>query len=88
MSTQQQDPSALRLEEMFAHHADVQATLRSYFSPDSPGFGVRFFGESIAEVERKLQGRLQKSDQQSSLILLTGLEAAFRLDYLDRVGEG
>ncbi len=86
MNGPQQDPvSVLKLDEMFAHHADVQAALRSYFSPDGPEFEVRFFGELVVEVERRLRMRLQEADQQSSLVLLTSLEAAFRLDYQDRV---
>jgi hypothetical protein len=79
------DPS-LELVEISAYQTDIEHALRLYFSPTAPTFASRFFGKSMHEVREQLAIRLDESDRRSSLILLTSLEASFRLDFNDRCG--
>lgn len=77
--------SDLSLKEIWNHRTDIQAALRFYFDPGSPGFQDRFFGETLEVIAERLRTRLQEADQQSLLVLLSSVEAAFRLDYEIRV---
>jgi hypothetical protein len=66
------------------HHSDLEDSLRSYFSPNALAFNVRFFGDTIADVNAKLKQRLAEVDIGSALTVLSALEAKFRIDYLQR----
>jgi hypothetical protein len=79
------DPS-LELVEIASHQRDVELALRLYFSPAAPTFESRFIGMSMHEVSDLLALRLDESDRRSSLVLLTSLEASFRLDFQQRCG--
>jgi hypothetical protein len=79
------DPS-LELVEIAAYQKDIELALCLYFSPAAPTFESRFVGKSMREVSDELAIRLDESELRSSLILLTSLEASFRLDFLDRCG--
>jgi hypothetical protein len=67
-----------------SHHRDPESALRLYFSVASPSFSVRFVGYSQVEVAGELSERLKEADLTSSLAVLSALEAAFRIDYLQR----
>jgi hypothetical protein len=75
----------LTLGQLATYHNDVVAALRLYFSSASPAFGERYFGkppsEALQEAARELETRLNESDIRSSLMVLTGLEAHFNLDF-------
>jgi hypothetical protein len=66
------------------HHRDLQASLHLYFSDASPSFSTRFLGYWEAEVMDELGERLEETDLSSSLAILASIEAAFRIDYLQR----
>lgn len=66
------------------HHSDMEEALRLYFSPAASTFSTRFFGNSTAEVAATLEERLAEIDMASALTILSALEAAFRIDYLQR----
>ena len=85
MSRKQNLASNLSLEEIWNHRTDVQAALRFYFNPGSLGSQDRFSGKTLEAIAETLQARLQEADQQSLLVLLTSVEAAFRRDYEIRV---
>ncbi len=70
--------------EIAGHHQDLESSLRLYFSVASPTFTVRFTGYSSTEVIEELVDRLDEAELTSSLAVLASLEAAFRIDYLQR----
>jgi hypothetical protein len=67
-----------------AHHQDLESSLTLYFSAGSPSYMVRFVGYAFAEVTDELAERLDEADLTSSLTVLASVEAAFRIDYLQR----
>lgn len=70
--------------ELALYHEDVERSLRLYFSPDAQSYSVRFAGYSRAEVNRELNERLAELELASALTALSAIEAAFRIDYLQR----
>jgi hypothetical protein len=74
----------LGLPEIAAHHRDLESSLRLYFSAGSPSFTVRFGGYATSEVSNELGERLGEVDLTSTLTVLASVEAAFRIDYLQR----
>ena len=74
----------LELADVATHQRDVKSSLTLYFSTGSPAYAVRFVGYSAREVGAELGNRLDESDLTSSLTILAVVEAAFRIDYLQR----
>jgi hypothetical protein len=74
----------LGLPEIAAHHQDLGSSLTLYFSAGSPSYQFRFAGYAAAEVTDELGERLNEADLTSSLAVLASVEAAFRIDYLQR----
>jgi len=74
----------LELPEIFAQHTDVESSLRSYFSPTSVDYTVRFADYIEPEVRNELELRLAEHDRTTIFAILSALEAAFRIDYLQR----
>jgi hypothetical protein len=74
----------LGLSEIAENHQDLEASLNLYFSNVSPAYTVRFAGYTALEVGDELDDRLHEMQLTSSLALLSSLEAAFRIDYLQR----
>ena len=74
----------LGLPEIAAHHQDLGSSLTLYFSARSPNYMVRFVGYAASEVTAELRERLDEADLTSSLTVLASVEAAFRIDYLQR----
>lgn len=72
------------IHEIAAHHTDLEASFKLYFSANSPEYFIRFAGYTVGEVTDELSRRLDEADLTSSLTLLASIEAAFRLDYLQR----
>jgi len=74
----------LGLPEIAAQHRDLESSLTLYFSSNSPNYLVRFATYAPREVTDELRGRLDETDLTSSLTVLASVEAAFRIDYLQR----
>lgn len=74
----------LELEEIAAHYLDIEAVLRQHFLHIST-LGDRFVGFTNAELSEVLEQRLEEESRSGSLLILAALEAAFRIDYLQRV---
>jgi hypothetical protein len=72
------------IEKLTLYYYDVEGSLRLYFSPDAPSYSVRFAPYSRAEVNCKLNERLAELELASALTALSAIEAAFRIDYLQR----
>ncbi|HML16447.1 MAG TPA: hypothetical protein VK419_05455 [Bryobacteraceae bacterium] len=73
-----------KLSQIGVQHKDLEASLRLYFSPASPTYVERFAGRKAAEVAAELEDLIEEVDRTSSLTTLTAVEAAFRIDYLQR----
>ena len=71
----------LELDEIAAYHEDVDSALRLYFIRAISAHSNRFSGMSSDEVRDLLASRLEESDRRSSLMVLTSLEALFRVDF-------
>lgn len=71
----------LQLDELALYHQDIEASLRLCFSPSAPTFAARFLGNRPDEVRQQLDSRLDESDVRSALVVLTSLEASFRIDF-------
>jgi hypothetical protein len=74
----------LPIHEIANHQLDIEAALRQYFSRTSPRFTDRFVGYTEEEVKIELDNRLEESKLTACLSLLASVEAAFRIDYLQR----
>jgi len=72
------------MSQIESHRADVTLATKEYFRPRTGEYPERFFGYSIAELKSELTMRLAEIDVTSSLSLLSAIEAAFRIDYLQR----
>jgi hypothetical protein len=70
------------LEEVAAHHTDVQAGLFEFFAGNSQTLLDRYAGARVDEARERA---LSELDLTSSLSVLSSVEAALRLDYLYRV---
>jgi len=74
----------LEIDEIASYHQDVMESLRLYFSPLNPVFEGRFFGKTAESVRHQLASRLEELDARSTFVVLTSLEAAFRMDFAAR----
>lgn len=72
------------IQELARYYSDVEESLRLYFSPMADSFSVRFADSSRAEVNEKLKERLDELEMASALTVFSAIEAAFRIDYLQR----
>ena len=75
------------IEDLAAHHYDVEAALRNYFGIAANSFPLRFAGYSTSDLAVELEKRLAELDMTSSLTILSSLEAVFRIDYLQRCSQ-
>lgn len=74
----------LELDEIGRHHLDVEASIRSYFDFGNVRSAVRFAGYTSEEIQQEMKSLLEEQDRAASMNLLAALEAAFRVDFLQR----
>jgi len=74
----------LPLNDLLDHRQDIDAALILYFSAINPLFTHRFVGYSTSQVTLELELRRDEADFQFALTALSAVEAAFRIDYLQR----
>ena len=74
----------LDLSEISEHYTDVELSLRQLFS-SALNNEERFVGYSPDEVTEELEARLAEEGNLVALSILAAIEAAFRVDYLQRV---
>ena len=72
------------LQHVARYYEDTVKSLRLYFSPAAPSFAVRFANYKPDEVSRELGGRLAELEMATALSIFSAIEAAFRIDYLQR----
>lgn len=75
------DPSLMQVAK---HFVDVEASIRHFFSPSTASHHPRFFGYTIREIEQERNERGEELDISSCFAALSCVEAAFRIDYLQR----
>lgn len=76
----------LNLIKIAAHYRDVEEALRGlYFA--SAASNPRFVGYTRGELQDELADRLEEEGQMLAMSVLAAVEAAFRIDYLQRVYE-
>lgn len=78
-SLQHQDLARIAL-----HHNDLTEALKEYFKAADRSYLARFRGYTPKELTDELRTRLEEIDRSSVFSLLSALEAAFRIDYLQR----
>jgi hypothetical protein len=74
----------LELAEAALHHNDTEGALMLFFSPGSSSYPVRFAGYKPDEVRDELGDRIAELNRNTTMNLLAAVEAAFRIDYLQR----
>ena len=74
----------LSLDEAALHHNDTDGALVLFFSAAAPSYQNRFAGYQADEVREELDERLAELDRNTTMSLLAAVEAAFRIDYLQR----
>ena len=77
-------PESNKLSEIATHKKAIWSSLTLYFSTASPNYPGRFVTYAANEVTEELRERLKETDLTSSLTVLASVEAAFRMDYLER----
>ena len=74
----------LELNEIGRHHRDIEASVRSYFDFKNVRSAARFAGYTSEEIRQEMNSLLEEQDRTISMNLLASLEAAFRVDFLQR----
>ena len=72
------------LVEIAQHYSDIEASVRNYFSYDNLQSGERFVDYTRPEIEREMTSVLEEHARSTSMSILAALEAAFRMDFLQR----
>ena len=74
----------LDIEQIDGHRRDTEAAIESYFTRGNPSSAQRFLGFSPSEVLTEKELLLDELRRSSSMGVFGALEAAFRIDYLQR----
>lgn len=77
----------LELDTIRGFHVDCEESLKLYYSPTQANTNHRFFSYSKAELSEELAQKIAELELRSSFVILTMLEAYFRIDYRRRVNE-
>lgn len=72
------------LQKYAAHHDDVEKSLLQYFGAAGRLGNARFVGYTNSEVDSELHDRLDEVGTAAAMTVLAAVEAAFRIDYLQR----
>ena len=74
----------LQLAQINRYYSDVEASVRTYFSVRNARLTERFVGYTPQELEREMASVLEEHARSTSMSILAALEAAFRMDFLQR----
>lgn len=74
----------LELEQIAQHHADMEAAVDNFFSVGNPAGERRFAGYTQEDVEKEKEEIIEENERNAIMNTLAALEAAFRIDYLER----
>lgn len=70
--------------EIDQYYQDTTSSFRLYFSEDNPKAELLFTGKTKSELKEQLAGVSEENEKLVSMNLLSAIEAAFRIDYLQR----
>jgi hypothetical protein len=73
-----------QLQHLARWYKDAEKSLRLYFSPAAPSFSVNFANYTPDQVNSELNDRLAELEMATALSIFSAIEAAFRIDYLQR----
>lgn len=74
----------LGIDDITIHHSDSESSLKLYFTHVGKDYEKRFTGYTTKDLISELRIRIDELNHTSSLSLLSAIEAAFRIDYLQR----
>ena len=74
----------LSLVEIVQYYSDIEVSVKNYFSFNNSYLGDRFVGYTPLEIEREMYSVLAEHGRSTSMSILASLEAAFRMDFLQR----
>ena len=74
----------LDIEQIDGHRRDTEAAIESYFTIGNPSSAQRFLGFAPGEVRTEKELLIEELRRSSSMDVFGALEAAFRIDYLQR----
>ena len=74
----------LELEQIAQHHADMEAAVGNFFSIGNPADARRFAGYTQEDMEKEKEEVIEENERNAIMNTLAALEAAFRIDYLER----
>ena len=74
----------LELPWISQHHQDAEAAVRDYFSLESARLKTRFIGYAEDEIRQEMTFVLEENERTTAMNILAALEAAFRVDFLQR----
>lgn len=77
--------SHLQPVEIATHHNDCKEALKEYLNPRQKIHKSRFPDYKFNSLPNVLRGRIRELEHTSSLSLLAAIEAAFRIDYYQRI---
>jgi uncharacterized protein YutE (UPF0331/DUF86 family) len=72
------------IQRLAHYYDDVAESLRLYFSPAAPSFSVRFDRYKPDQINNEMNQRLAELEMATALSIFAAVEAAFRIDYLQR----
>jgi len=75
------------LEEIASQHKDTEVSVRSYFVPANIEILERFTGLTPDRLDDEMRALLEEHERRSVMSILTGVEAAFRMDYYERCAQ-
>jgi hypothetical protein len=73
-----------QIVEIDQHYQDTESSIRLYFSESNPEAGILFAGKTKIELDEQLASVSEENEKLVSMSLLSAIEAAFRIDYLQR----
>lgn len=74
----------LELTSIGRYHRDIEVAVRLYFSLENARLNTRFSGYTPEEVEVEMDEVLEENERNSAMNILAALEAAFRIDFIQR----
>lgn len=74
----------LNIEQVDRRRRDTEAAVQAYFALDNPKSAQRFFGFTPSEVRAEKEALLEEARRAASMDVFGALEAAFRIDFLQR----
>lgn len=77
--------NSVKIDEILQQYQDSSLAIRFYFSLENPKAYELFVGLSESELLEKCNKVLYENELALSLVLLSALEANFRVDYISRV---